>query len=59
MWQFDCTDTKFTPAIATLDNGNQTNFANLQRLIDEKKALLKGRKIALEYKTTATEATDE
>ena len=59
MWQFDCTDTRFTPATVTLDNGNQTNFVKLQTLINEKKALLKGRKIAMEYKTTATEANDE
>ena len=58
LWQFDCTDTKYTPAEVKLDNGNKTNFAELQKLIDEKKALLRGRKIAMEYKTTA-EATDE
>mmetsp|Transcript_37154 Transcript_37154/g.48863 ORF Transcript_37154/g.48863 Transcript_37154/m.48863 type:complete len:129 (+) Transcript_37154:15-401(+) len=27
MWQFDCTDTNYTPAVAQLDNGNQTNFS--------------------------------
>ena len=53
MWQFDVMDTNFTPAVVQLDNGNQTNLKNLSTLIAEKNALLKGRKIAMEYKTTA------
>ena len=58
MWQFDCTDTKYTPVVAQLDNGNQTNLAQLQELINQKNALLKGRKVAMEYKKTA-EANDQ
>ena len=53
MWQFDCTDRKFTPAVAQLDNGNQYRLGELQQLINDKQALLKGRKAAMEFKTTA------
>ena len=53
MWQFDCTDKNYTPAIAQLDNGNQTNLIELQKLITEKNNLLKARKNAMEFKKTA------
>ena len=53
MWQFDCTDKNYTPAIAQLDNGNQTNLVELQKLIIEKNNLLKARKNAMEFKKTA------
>ena len=53
MWQFECTDTDYTPVIAQLDNGNQTNLVQLQKLITEKNNLLKARKDAMEFKKTA------
>ena len=56
MWQYDCTDTKFTPQVVQLNNGNQTNLPKLQALINEKSALIKGRKAAMEFKKTAEAA---
>ena len=53
MWQFDCTDTKYTPPVAQLSNGNQTNLGQLTKLISDKNNLLKARKAAMEYKKTA------
>ena len=53
MWQFDPTDTTYTPSVVQLDNGNQYNLSHLQKMISDKNDLMKGRKAAMEYKVTA------
>jgi hypothetical protein len=56
VWQFDCSDPKFTPQAAKLDNGvTFTDLGAMQRMIMQKREFLRQRKAGMEYRATAEE----